>query len=123
MGFPMDTDLDKDPNILAVLDGLRSSLGQLSFCINDHWQADAYAIGIASPFDPRVLIYISTDADSPERYSFELELPARPGNEFPYEVAGRGSEVTFEEILQVVKQHLDRAILVHIPPTHGRLST
>ncbi len=70
--------LDKDPAILAALDRLRSRLGSNAFVITDNWELDLCAVGIASPHDPGVLVYISTYGEPPGRFGYELELPRRP---------------------------------------------
>lgn len=101
-----DGGLKKHPTILSLLDRLRSRLGPNSFLIQDHWEADLQAIGIANPRDHRVLVYISTYGQPLDHYSYELELPPPPGAEVPYAVAGSGWEVSFEELWVVVSEHL-----------------
>jgi hypothetical protein len=101
--------LDKDPAIIAVLDRLRSRLGPAAFVLADHWEPDLCAVGIASPHDPGVLVYISTYAEPPGCFGYELELPSPPGSDELYDVAGRGSGLSFEELVGVVTGHLSRA--------------
>jgi len=101
--------LDKDPIILAVLDRLRARLGPGAFVHADHWESDLCAVGIASPRDPGVLVYISCFGEPPGRFGYELELPPAPGEDFPYQVAGTGSGLSFEELAGVVAGHLKRA--------------
>ena len=98
--------LDKDPAILAAIDGLRSLLGPYAFVLADHWEQDLCAVGIASPRDPGVLAYISCYGESPGRFNYELKMPAPPGDGFPYRVAATGSDVTLEELAGVVTGHL-----------------
>lgn len=98
--------LKKHPTILSVLDQLRSRLGSDSFLIEDHWEVDLQAIGIASSRDHRVPVYISTYGQPLDHYNYELELPPPPGAEVPYAVAGSGWEVSFEELWVVVSEHL-----------------
>lgn len=102
----MECELDKAPAILAVLDRLRARLGSDAFVLADHWQADPHAVGIASPRNTRVLVYISTYAELEDQFGYELELPPRPESDAPYRVAGRGSGVSFEELAAVVTGHL-----------------
>lgn len=97
---------DKDPIILAALDRLWSRLGSSAFVLADHWESDLCAVGIASPHDPGVLVYISCYGEPPGRFGYELELPPSPGDDFPYRVAGTGSDVSFEELADVVARHL-----------------
>jgi hypothetical protein len=101
--------LDKDPAILAFLDRLWSRLGPGAFVLADHWEPDLCAVGIASPRDPGVLVYISCYGEPPGRYSYELELPPPPGDGLWYQVAGTGSGLSFEELAGVVAGHLKRA--------------
>jgi hypothetical protein len=101
--------LDKDPAILAVLDLLWSRLGPGAFILADHWESDLCAVGIASPGDPGVLVYISCVGEPPGCFGYELELPPAPGVDFPYQVAGTGSGLSFEELAGVVAGHLKRA--------------
>lgn len=98
--------LDKDPSILTVLDRLRSRLGPGVFVIADNWEPDQCAVGIASPHNPGVLVFLSCYRKSPGRFEYELELPPLPGDDFAYRVAGRASDVSFEELAGVVATHL-----------------
>ncbi len=101
--------LDKDPAIITVLDRLWSRFGRDAFIVADHWELDLCAVGIASPRNPGVLVYISCYGEVPHRYGYELELPPPPGDDFPYQVAGTGSGLSFEQLLGVVAGHLKRA--------------
>jgi hypothetical protein len=98
--------LDKDPAILRVLDRLWSRLGPGTFVVTDHWEADLCAVGIASPYNHGVLAYISTHGEPPERFYVELELPPRPGGDFPYQAAGRFQALDFEQLASVIGKHL-----------------
>ena len=105
----MSKALDKDPAIFDVLDRLRLRLGSDCFVVTDHWEPDLCAVGISSPSNPGVLVYISTYNESPNRYGYELETPPPAGSDALYEVAGRGSDISFEELANVVADHLSRA--------------
>ena len=101
--------LNKGPSILSVLDRLWERLGPGAFVVLDHWEPDLCAVGIASPFDPGVLVYISCYGEPREGFGYELELPPLPGSKSLYRVAGRGSGVSFEELASVVGGHLKHA--------------
>jgi hypothetical protein len=101
--------LDKDPAILTVLEQLRRRLGADSFVVADHWEPDLCAIGIASPQDHRVLVYISCYGEPVGRFGFELEVPPTPGSEMPYNVVGGGFGLSFEELVSVIARHLQTA--------------
>jgi hypothetical protein len=108
-GLAVGAAIDKDPAILSVLDRLWSRLGPDAFVLADHWESDLCAVGIASPRDPGVLVYISCYGELPGCFGYELELPPPPGDDFPYQVAGTGSGLSFEELAGVVAEHLKRA--------------
>jgi hypothetical protein len=101
--------LEKDAAIHAVLNRLWARLGADAFVVTDHWDADLYAIGISSPHNRGVLVYISCYGTQPGRYGYELELPAQTDAP-PYQVAGRSSDVSFEELARVVADHLKHAM-------------
>ena len=105
----MDAAIDKDPVILSVLDRLWSRLGPDVFVLADYWECALCAVGIASPSDPGVLVYISCYGALPGCFKYELELPPAPGDDFPYQVAGTGSGLSFVEQASVVAKHLKRA--------------
>ena len=104
----MDSPLDKDPAILAVLRRLSERLGRDAFDIVDHWEPDLCAVGIASPRDHAILVYISCFGKLEGRYYVELELPPSPGEELPYQVAGRYNDLDFEAVAGVVSAHFGR---------------
>ena len=105
----MGAALDKDPTIVAALDRLWLQLGQDAFVLVDHWDSDFCAVGIASPRDAGVLVYISCHGEPPGLFGYELELPLPHGNDFPYQVAGTGSGLPLEELAVVVAEHLKHA--------------
>jgi len=56
-----------------------------------------------------MLVYISSFGELPRRYHYELESPPLPGVDFPYRVAGRGDDVTSDELEGIVREHLKTA--------------
>ncbi len=100
---PDDDKLEKDPRILDMLRKLRAALGTDAFDIVDHWHSDLIAVGIASPKNHHVLIYIGIFDDG---YYAELELPPTRSDDSLYEVAGRNSGLGFEQLVDVVAKHL-----------------
>ncbi len=103
------TALDKDPSIVAVLDRLRARLGPGAFVLADHWEPDLFAVGIASPRDLGVLVYIPTYREPAGKFGYELALPPLLGDASPYRVAGRADGVSFEELASVIAGHLKHA--------------
>jgi hypothetical protein len=76
----------------------------------DHWEGDAYAIGVTRSVQPRRLVYISTFGNENGRYDFECEVPSGPA-ETDYDTTNRGQNVTYEELLLALEQHLDSGSL------------
>lgn len=101
--------LEKGAAIHAVLAKLWARLGSDAFVVTDHWDSDISAIGISSPHNRGVLVFISCYGNLPGRYGYELELPPKT-DDFPYEVVGRSSDVSFEELARVVADHLKHAV-------------
>ena len=97
--------LDKDREILNLIDRLRADLGVDAFVIVDHWEADRCAIGLAMPANHQTLVYVSTYKHPTGEYNYELESPPVADDEM-YAVAGRGDGCTYEELLEVIKSHL-----------------
>jgi hypothetical protein len=113
--------MEKDPIILDVLEQLRTQLGTDAFVLADHWQTDLRAVGIASPHNLGVLIYISCCGEPPERFGYELELPPIPGSELEYRVAGRGFGVSFADLVTVTATHFKLAQKPDVSPhSHDR---
>ena len=102
----MNSDLEKDPSLLAVLARLRHDLGEVAFVVSDHWEMDLCAVGIASPKDPRVLAYLSTWQQPPDRYYLELELPGESDDNTDYHVAGKWESIGYPELREQIARHL-----------------
>ena len=93
----------KDQSIKRLLVDL--DLDRRGWTVVDHWEADAFATGIASKPDPRRLVYVSTFRRAPGYFDFEAELPAGPV-ETDYRVLDRGENVAFEDLLKAIVRHL-----------------
>jgi hypothetical protein len=96
--------LVKDEALLAILGQLRRDLGADAFVIEDHWEADSNAIGIARPEDRRYLIYVSI-WPSGSGLSFECESPSE-GADIPYEPSGMIDCSTYAQLLVAAREHL-----------------
>ena len=103
----MNTQLQKDPSIIRLLDGLRARLGPRAFDVVDHWESDLCAIGIARPDNHGVLVYISTYDENDECSSVSLELPPQPGSDFPYTAVGDHDTANFDELAEIVRRHFE----------------
>jgi hypothetical protein len=93
----------KDQSVLRLLVDL--DLDRHEWTVVDHWEADAFAIGVAAKPDPRRLVYVSTFRRAPGRFDFEAELPVGP-EETDYRVVDRGESVPFEDLLKALVKHL-----------------
>ena len=97
---------DKNSDITAVIHRLGRRLGTEAFEIVDHWEGDMAAVGIGSPADKRILVYISTYGCEKGCYDFELERPPSERDTGPYTVAGGENAASFEILLAAVIRHL-----------------
>ena len=99
--------MNKLPIITDALKRLAADLGTHAFVLADYWKADEAATAIASPKESSQLIYFcQSDLEGEPLFDYELETaPANP-NESIYDVAGRGSRVTYEELREIARQHL-----------------
>ena len=102
----MASPLNKHPAILDLIARLRERLGPDAFTITDHWESDLAAIGISSPRNAGVLAYLSCYGEPDGRFNVELELPPSPGDDVPYQVAGRYWDLDFETLASIVSDHL-----------------
>ena len=98
---------DKDPSIIKVLVMLFKRMGLNAFVIYDHWGHDKNAIGITSPQNHGVLVYISTFETAENYYNVRLELTPKRDTDFPYTEAGKYNGLNFEELVDVIRKHFD----------------
>ena len=93
-------------SVRELVRALSQRLGEQSFAVVDHWDADSTAIGIASVRDPRVLVYVSVNEDAP-RYFVSFETP--PAGEWayhPYTPGEQTSVGTLDELASLVEKHI-----------------
>lgn len=88
---------------------LHRRFGASAFVIVDHWEGDEFAIGIASPRDPRVLAHVAVDPDDPEHFFVELELPPQGITDIPYTPAGSFDRLTESGMAELIAEHLSSA--------------
>ena len=98
--------LNKEESIKDVISKLYERLGENYFDIVDHWKDDLAAIGIGSPYNNKILAYISTCGNEKGFYDIHLELPPSGDDDFPYEDAGQFNSVNFEQLVEIVCNHL-----------------
>jgi len=93
---------NKSAQINALALRLGEDLGSGCFNITDHWEADRRAIGISKQENPGVLLYIHTDEEA-KLFFAALELPSETDD---YENAGEYADLTYHELLVIIKKHL-----------------
>ena len=99
--------LEKDESIKEVIKKLYNELGKDSFIIVDHWEADLNAIGIDSPSNNGVLVYISINENEKDSYYVSLELPPSSEIDLPYTGAGEFNSVNFEKLVEIIRKHFN----------------
>ncbi len=102
--------MEKDQSVIKLMEMLQNTLGKDAFVIEDHWDSDRFAIGIASPNNRKVLAYINTEGQPLDRYFVELELPPKdPTNDVPYENAGSYESVDWDTLVGLIEKHFKAA--------------
>ncbi len=100
--------MSKLPLITDALQRLAADLGAHAFVLTDHWEDDDAATAIASPRNTSQLIYFcQSDLDDDTLFDYELETAPLNPNDRIYDVAGRGSRVTYEELREIARRHLE----------------
>jgi hypothetical protein len=90
----------KDHSIVSVVERLRTSLAPRVLVVQDHWEADLYATGVAGVGDPTRLVYISTFNKAGGRYDYECEQGAAGG------ASTMGKDVKFGRLCEIVRRHV-----------------
>lgn len=96
--------IEKHSSIHRLLLGLDRELGHDIYVIEDDWEGDLCAIGIANPRDLRLVVYVSTYELPDGRFYFECETRSAPGSD-KYEVTNKEENVSFEELLSAIRSH------------------
>ena len=97
--------MEKSESIKKLLSELQ--LEKNRWIIQDHWQADLYAIGIACEGTPAHLVYVNTFGKPDGLYYYECETPKGKEDE-DYVVFDRGDNVNFDELSIIIKNHLGK---------------
>jgi hypothetical protein len=95
----------KHHSIIDVVQRLRDRLGEDTFAIADHWEADQCAIGIASSREPGRLAYICTFGKPSGCYDLSLELPPLDPAAYPYTPAGNAIDIDFDTLATSIARH------------------
>jgi hypothetical protein len=102
--------LVKDASVLDCLTQLERAMGSGAFRVVDHWDADLFAVGVATPGDVERLVYVCTWQKEAGRYYYECESPRvhASENEPNYAVAEKADDVDFDTLLAAVRRHFTR---------------
>lgn len=100
------TTAPKAADLTALVNRLRSDLGDDYFAEVQHWDGDQTAIGLGNPANPHFLVYLSLHPGDAAVY-VECERPAtKNAPDMPYEVASSGLYTGYGQILSIVRDHL-----------------
>jgi hypothetical protein len=96
----------KSASIQKALEQLTLRLGADAFQVADHWEADLGAVGVAGVSDVQRLVYFCQRQDDPTRYDAFLEVAPAVGSELPYAEAGEFENLTVDDLVRVIADHL-----------------
>jgi hypothetical protein len=91
--------MQKCAEILQFLDALAH--GGVAFVVEDHWDADLRAIGVAKPNDKSRLAYVAWSEDS-----YFVELEDRPSGAGIPQSRKDHADLSLIEALAIVRAHL-----------------
>jgi len=80
-------------------------LARRGWVVQDHWEGDQAAIGIAAGADRSRLVYVSVYGKEHGKYDFECEFAPTAEGE-AYRTGSRGEDVEMDELLRVLAAHL-----------------
>ena len=96
----------KSRDLAALVDRLRSDLGDDYFTEVPYWDADQAAAGLGNPADLRFLVYLSVQPGDTAVF-LECERPAgQDAPDAPYEVASSGTYTDYGQVLDIIRRHL-----------------
>lgn len=90
-------------SIWAFLGQLAREIDSEQYQVVDHWDADLFAIGVASLGEPGQLAYVSTYQQEADHFAVECEMPGSDT------VAARGVGLTFDAAVEMIRRHLTLA--------------
>ena len=96
--------INKDRSITDLLSKL--SYASRGWTLVDHWEADLFAIGLASDRMPGRLVYVSTYLKEPGRYFFECECVPPGAEATHYETSETGDNVDATSLQRVLCEWL-----------------
>jgi hypothetical protein len=96
--------MEKSKAIRHLIDKL--SLEENKWEIKDYWEGDLCAIGVIKQGNNNRLAYISSYNRENGKYYYEMEINTG-SEETDFRVIGKGEDVDFETLFEVIKSHLD----------------
>jgi hypothetical protein len=97
--------VEKDSSIIEALKALKARFGE-TLQVDDRWEGDLMAVGVSRHGHPDRLVYFCTFQRGTGRYYVDLEAPAPPGSQLPYEQGETFEDVDFETLASIVSRHL-----------------
>ncbi len=94
---------DKDANLQQFLDAVHA--GPQAWVVLDVWDADLCATGVAMSGNASRRVYVSTYEMPAGRFYCECEA-SRPGEPGEFDTVGREDDLSLEELLAKIAQHL-----------------
>jgi hypothetical protein len=95
--------MKKSKRIRMLLNKLQ--LKENSWIVQDYWESDLDAIGIASKEKPDHIVYVNIFGKANGLYYYECEVP-KDSND--YEVVDKGDNVSFEQLSEIINKHLEK---------------
>jgi hypothetical protein len=99
----------KDQSLLGAVSKLSDRWGEAAFDVVDHWEAYLHGIGLARRDDHTILVYLDNFRRSADTYRVELEGPPGLCGDLPYSPIATYDSVSFEELSDLVGEHLGLA--------------
>lgn len=84
----------------------RLPMADRGWVIEDHWECDLCAIGVARADDRRRLVYVLTWQHSPGRYSYICEVPGEGPDPTDFVHGEQGEDVDEAQLLDALVRHL-----------------
>jgi len=92
----------KVPEIRTLCARIKAELGEAAR-FNSFWDESPDSVGISHPSEPDRLVYVCSYSTG---YFVSLELPTAEGSDRPFEAAVDDSDLTLDQVIDVVRRHL-----------------
>lgn len=105
----MKAGLTKDRSIWQFLADLSAKIESSRYQVVDHWDADLFAIGLASLADAHRLVYVSTHERRTGQFFAECEqagVGSVDGAASAYESVSVFESISLEDLIATIERHL-----------------